>query len=96
MKKDDKITIICKMVRQIINEYKLLDEDEVRRILEEKGKKEEDRGICLASVIENELEKAIQSGQICEEHVGLYKSVFEKMIRESEIGTCLLKNFLTY
>ena len=86
MKKDDKITIICKMVRQIINEYKLLDEDEVRRILEEKGKKEEDRGICLASVIENELEKAIQSGQICEEHVGLYKSVFEKMIRESEIG----------
>ena len=86
MKKDDKITIICKMVRQIINEYKLLDEDEVRRILEEKGKKEEDRGICLASVIENELEKAIQSVQICEEHVGLYKSVFEKMIRESEIG----------
>ena len=87
MKKDDKITIICKMVRQIIDEDKLADEAEIRRILEEKGKKEEeDRGICLASVIENELEKAIQSGQICEEHVGLYKSIFEKMIRESEIG----------
>lgn len=75
------------MVRQIIDEDKLADEAEIRRILEEKGKKEEeDRGICLASVIENELEKAIQSGQICEEHVGLYKSIFEKMIRESEIG----------
>ena len=87
MKKEDKITVICKMVRQIIDEDKLADEAEIRRILEEKGKKEEeDRGICLASVIENELEKAIQSGQICEEHVGLYKSIFEKMIRESEIG----------
>ena len=87
MKKDDKITIICKMVRQIIDEDKLADEAEIRRILEEKGEKEEeDRGICLASVIKNELEKAIQSGQICEEHVGLYKSIFEKMIRESEIG----------
>lgn len=86
MNKEDKITVICKMVRQIIDEDKLVDEAEIRRILEEKGKKEEERGICLASVIENELEKAIQSGQICEEHVGLYKSVFEKMIRESEIG----------
>ena len=86
MKKDDKITIICKMVRQIIDEYKLLDEDEVRRILEEKGKKEEDRGICLASVIEKELEKAIKSGQICESNVGLYQSVFDKSIKNSEIG----------
>ncbi len=86
MKKDDKITIICKMVRQIIDEDNLADEAEIRRILEEKGKKEEDRGICLASVIEKELEKAIKSGQICESNVGLYQSVFEKMIRESEIG----------
>ena len=86
MKKDDKITVICKMVSQIINEYKLLDEDEVRKILEEKGKKEEDRGICLASVIEKELEKAIKSGQICESNVGLYQSVFNKSIKNSEFG----------
>lgn len=86
MKKEDKITVICKMVRQIIDEDKLLDEDEVRRILEEKGKKEEDRGICLASVIEKELEKAIKSGQICESNVGLYQSVFDKSIKNSEIG----------
>ncbi len=83
---ENKIIMLCQIVSKIIDENQLPDEDAVRKILEEKGKKEEDRGICLASVIENELEKAIQSGQICEEHVGLYKSVFEKMIRESEIG----------
>ena len=62
MKKDDKITIICKMVRQIIDEDKLADEAEIRRILEEKGKKEEeDRGTCLASVIKIELENVIKT-----------------------------------
>lgn len=86
MKKDDKITIICKMVRQIIDEDKLANEAKIRRILEEKGKKEEDRGICLASVIKIELEKAIQSGQICESNVGLYQSVFNKSIKNSEFG----------
>ncbi len=86
MNKEDKITIICKMVRQIIDEDKLADEAEIRRILEEKGKKEEERGICLASVIEKELEKAIKSGQICESNVGLYQSVFSKSIKNSEFG----------
>ena len=83
---ENKIIMLCQIVSKIIDENQLPDEDAVRKILEEKGKKEEDRGICLASVIENELKKAIQSGQICEEHIGLYKSVFEKMIRESEFG----------
>ena len=86
MNKEDKITVICRMVRQIINEYKLPDETEIRKILEEKVKKEEDRGICLASVIEKELEKAIKSGQICESNVGLYQSVFSKSIKNSEFG----------
>ena len=86
MNKEDKITVICKMVRQIIDEDKLADEAEIRRILEEKGKKEEERGICLASVIEKELEKAIKSGQICESNVGLYQSVFSKSIKNSEFG----------
>ena len=84
---ENKIIMLCQIVSKIIYENQLPDEDAVRKILEEKGKKEEeDRGTCLATVIEKELEKAIKSGQICEEHVGLYKSVFEKMIRESEIG----------
>ena len=84
---ENKIIMLCQIVSKIIDENQLPDEDAVRKILEEKGKKEEgDRGTCLATVIEKELEKAIKSGQICEEHVGLYKSVFEKMIRESEIG----------
>ena len=86
MNKEDKITVICKMVRQIIDEDKLADEAEIRRILEEKGKKEEERGICLALVIEKELEKAIKSGQICESNVGLYQSVFSKSIKNSEFG----------
>ena len=86
MNKEDKITVICRMVSQIINEYKLPDETEIRKILEEKVKKEEDRGICLASVIEKELEKAIKSGQICESNVGLYQSVFSKSIKNSEFG----------
>lgn len=86
MNKEDKITVICRMVSQIINEYKLPDETEIRKILEEKVKKEEDRGICLASVIEKELEKAIKSGQICESNVGLYQSVFNKSIKNSEFG----------
>ncbi len=86
MKKDDKITIICKMVRQIIDEDKLLDEDEIRKILKEKGKKEEDRGICLASVIEKELENAIKTGQICESNAGMYQYVFDTSIKNSEIG----------
>ena len=86
MNKEDKITVICRMVSQIIDEYKLPDETEIRKILEEKVKKEEDRGICLASVIEKELEKAIKSGQICESNVGLYQSVFSKSIKNSEFG----------
>ncbi len=83
---ENKIIMLCQIVSKIIDENQLPDEDAVRKILEEKGKKEEYSKICLATVIEKELEKAIESGQICEEHVGLYKSVFEKMIRESEIG----------
>ena len=74
---ENKIIMLCQIVSKIIDENQLPDEDAVRKILEEKGKKEEgDRGTCLATVIEKELEKAIKSGQICEEHVGLYKSVF--------------------
>ncbi len=84
---ENKIIMLCQIVSKIIYENQLPDEDAVRKILGKKRKKEEeDRGTCLASVIENELKKAIQSGQICEEHIGLYKSVFEKMIRESEFG----------
>lgn len=86
MKKEDKITILCQIVNQIIDEDQLPDEAEIRKILEEKVKMEKEIGVCLASVIEKELENAIRTGQICEENVELYKSVFDKVIRESEIG----------
>ncbi len=42
MKKEDKITVLCQIVNQIIDENQLPDEDKIRKILEEKGKKEED------------------------------------------------------
>lgn len=84
---ENKIIMLCQIVSKIIDENQLPDEDAVRKILEEKGKKEEeDRGTCLASVIKIELEKAIQSGQICESNVGLYQSVFNKSIKNSEFG----------
>ena len=87
MKKEDKITVLCQIVRQIIDDNQLPDEAEIRKILEEKVKmKEEDRGICLALVIEKELENAIRTGQICEENAGMYWSVFDKSIKNSEIG----------
>lgn len=85
---ENKVITLCEMVKQIISENQLseVDEAEIRTILEEKKKKEEDKGTCLVSVIEIELEKAIKSGQIYEENTGLYKSVFEKIIKRSEIG----------
>lgn len=84
---ENKIIMLCQIVSKIIDENQLPDEDAVRKILEEKGKKEEeDRGTCLASVIKIELEKAIQSGQICESNVGLYQSVFEECFEKNEIG----------
>lgn len=87
MKKEDKITVLCQIVNQIIDENQLPDEDKIRKILEEKVKKDEkNRETCLATVIEKELEKAIKSGQICESNISLYKSVFEKSIKKSIIG----------
>lgn len=91
MKKEDKITVICQIVRQIINENQLLEmeEAELGKILEDKEKtkkKEEDSKICLTSVIEKELESAIKRGQICEADVGLYQSVFEECFEKNEIG----------
>ena len=87
MKKEDKITVLCQIVRQIIDDNQLPDEAEIRKILEEKVKtKEEDSKICLASIIEKELVCAIKSGQICEENAGMYWSVFEECFEKNEIG----------
>lgn len=86
MKKEDKITVLCQIVSQIIDDNQLQDEDAIRKILEEKIKKKEEDKICLASIIEKELVCAIQSGQICEENTEMYWSVFEKSIKKSEIG----------
>ncbi len=86
MKKEEKITVLCQLVSQIMDEDQLPDEAEIRKILEEKVKMEKEIGVCLASVIEKELEKAIKSGQICEENAGMYWSVFEECFEKNEIG----------
>lgn len=85
---ENKVITLGDMIKQIINENQLseVDETEIQKMLEEKGKKKEKDIVCLASIIEKELVYAIQSGQICEEDAGLYKSVFEKMIKKSETG----------
>lgn len=87
---ENKIVMLCQIVSRIISENQLPDaaEAELRKILEEETpeKKEEDRKICLTSVIETELEKAIKSGQICESSVRMYQTVFNKSIKNSEIG----------
>ncbi|MCI9077409.1 MAG: hypothetical protein HFH68_00615 [Lachnospiraceae bacterium] len=82
----NKIIMLCQVIRRIIDENQLSEaaEAEILEIMEEK--KSEDEKICMASVIEKELEKAIKSGQICESYVELYQSVFEKSIRNSEAG----------
>lgn len=84
----NKIIMLCQIIRRIINENQLSEaaEAEIWRILDEMEKMGGDEKICLASVVEKELEKAIKSGQICESHVKLYQSVFEKSISSSEAG----------
>ena len=64
MKENEK-TILYQMLSQIITRNQLteLEKIELRKILENKERKEEGK-VCLASVIEEELEKAIKSGQI--------------------------------
>lgn len=86
---ENKIVMLCQIVSRIISENQLPDaaEAELRKILEEETpEKKEDRKICLTSVIETELEKAIKSGQICESSVRMYQTVFNKSIKNSEIG----------
>lgn len=86
---ENKIVMLCQIVSRIISENQLPDaaEAELRKILEEETpEKKEDRKICLTSVIETELEKAIKSGQICESSVRMYQIVFNKSIKNSEIG----------
>lgn len=86
---ENKVTTLGDMIKQIINENQLseVDEAEIQKMLEEKGKKKEEMGTCLAAVVERELEKAIKSGQICGSHAGLYQSVFQECFEKSEIAS---------
>ena len=85
---ENKVTTLGDMIKQIIKENHLsvVDETAIRKMLEEKAKKEEDK-VCLVSVIEKELEKAINSGQIFESNVGVYLSVFRECFEKSEIAS---------
>ena len=93
MKKEDKITVLCQIVNQIIDDNQLPDEDAIRKILEEKVKTKEEIRVCLASVIEKELQKAIKSGQICEENAGMYWSVFEECFEKMKLVKYLQQSF---
>ena len=86
---ENKVITLGDMIKQIINENQLseVDETEIQKMLEEKGKKKEEMGTCLAAVVERELEKAIKSEQICGSHAGLYQSVFQECFEKSEIAS---------
>ena len=81
MQKEDKITLLCKVVSQIINENQLLemDEAELGKILEDKEKpkkKEEDsKESCLAGIIEEEMNNKMKDRQVEETSKKCYKSV---------------------
>ena len=71
----------------------LPDEDAIRKILEEKVKTKEEIRVCLASVIEKELQKAIKSGQICEENAGMYWSVLKSVLKKMKLVKYLQQSF---
>ena len=51
---ENKVITLGDMIKQIINENQLseVDETEIQKMLEEKGKKKEEMGTCLAAVVE--------------------------------------------
>lgn len=95
---ENKVITLGDMIKQIINENQLseVDEAEIQKLLEEKEKKKEEMGTCLAVVVERELEKAIKSGQICESHAGLYQSVFRSVLKKVKLLQYLLQSFQIY
>lgn len=92
MQKEDKITLLCKVVSQIINENQLLemDEAELGKILEDKEKpkkKEEDsKESCLAGIIEEEMNNKMKDRQVEETSKKCYKSVLNDYFWKNEIG----------
>ena len=92
MQKEDKITLLCKVVSQIINENQLLemDEAELGKILEDKEKpkkKEEDsKESCLAGIIEHEMNNKMKDIQVEEASRKCYQSVLNDYFWQNEIG----------
>lgn len=88
---ENKAGTLCDLIKQIIRENHLsdVDEAEIRKMLEEKGKKEEDK-VCLATVVEKEMEKNIKNGieigEISEPVKKLSESIIEGYFKKSEIG----------
>lgn len=92
MQKEDKITLLCKVVSQIINENQLLEmnEAELGKILEDKEKpkkKEEDsKESCLEGIIEEEMNNKMKDRQVEETSKKCYKSVLNDYFWKNEIG----------
>lgn len=89
---ENKAITLSGIIKQIIKENHLseVDEDEIRKILEEKGKRDEDRGTCLAVIVEKEMEKniknGIEMGEISESAKKLSESIIKEYFKKSEIG----------
>ncbi len=90
MKSEDKITVLCKVISQIINENHLLemDEAELGKILKdkEKAKKKEDKESCLAEIIEQEMNHKLKNRQVEERTEQCYQSVLNNYFWENELG----------
>lgn len=91
MQKEDRSTLLYKVVRQIVNENQLLemDEAELRKILEEekpKKKEENSRETCLAGIIEEEMNNKMKDRQVEETSKKCYQSVLNNCFWKSEIG----------
>lgn len=88
MNEENKVTL-CQIVKEIINSNQLtaMEEAEIRKILEEKGKKKEDVSkTCLAEIIGKEMEEGLKSGKYNEFFKKWNQPIIEKYFKKSKIG----------
>jgi len=88
MNKENKVTLY-QMIKEIINNNQLtaMEEAEIRKMLEEKGKKEEDVSkSCLAAIIEKEIEEGLKIGKYNEFFKNRNQPIIEKYFKKSKIG----------
>ena len=96
MNEENKVTL-CQVVKEIINSNQLtaMEEAEIRKILEEKGKKKEDVSkTCLAEIVGKEMEEGLKSGKYNEFFKKWNQPIIEKYFKKGKLAICLWKSFL--